>query len=291
MKIATSAYPISWLDSWDDYVQKLSSWVKDARDHGAQLLVFPEYAAMELASLDGPESAGDRVASMKSVASYFSDFTKLHQQLAKHYGVYILSGSAPIQDQGALVNRCGLFTPDGSVGWQDKQIMTRFERDDWKVSGGDGLQVFETALGRIGILICYDSEFPLLGRALSKVDVLLVPSCTEALSGYWRVRIGSMARALENQCAVVMSSLLSKDDRFYGVDEATGTGGVFCPPDKGFPESGVLALGTIGDAGWTYATIDTAQIAEVRKDGAVLNRKHWSEQIPRAMTPPSLKLT
>ena len=291
MKIATSAYPISWLDSWDDYVQKLSSWVKDARDHGAQLLVFPEYAAMELASLDGPESAGDRVASMKSVASYFSDFTKLHQQLAKHYGVYILSGSAPIHDQGALVNRCGLFTPDGSIGWQDKQIMTRFERDDWKVSGGDGLQVFETALGRIGILICYDSEFPLLGRALSKVDVLLVPSCTEALSGYWRVRIGSMARALENQCAVVMSSLLSKDDRFYGVDEATGTGGVFCPPDKGFPESGVLALGTIGDAGWTYATIDTAQIAEVRKDGAVLNRKHWSEQIPRAMTPPSLKLT
>ena len=169
--------------------------------------------------------------------------------------------------------------------------MTRFERDDWKVSGGDGLQVFETALGRIGILICYDSEFPLLGRALSKVDVLLVPSCTEALSGYWRVRIGSMARALENQCAVVMSSLLSKDDRFYGVDEATGAGGVFCPPDKGFPESGVLALGTIGEAGWTYATIDTAQIAEVRKDGAVLNRKHWSEQIPRAMTPPSLKLT
>ena len=199
MKIATSAYPISWLDSWDHYVQKMSDWVKEARDHGAQLLVFPEYAAMELASLDGAETAGDRVASMNSVNSHFSNFTKLHKQLAKHYGVYILSGSAPIQHQGTLVNRCGLFAPDGSVGWQDKQIMTRFERDEWKVSGGDGVQIFETALGRIGVLICYDSEFPLLGRALSNVDVVLVPSCTEALSGYWRVRIGSMARALENQ--------------------------------------------------------------------------------------------
>ncbi len=291
MKIATSAYPISWLSSWDDYVQKLSSWVKDAREHGAEMLVFPEYAAMELASLEGEDAAIDRLGAMAAVNKHFPNFVKLHMQLAKHYGVHILSGSAPIKDQDIYVNRTGLFTPTGHVGWQDKQIMTRFEREDWKVASGGPLHVFETAIGRIGVLICYDSEFPLLGRALSDVDVLLVPSCTEAQSGYWRVRIGSMARALETQCVVAMASLLSDDARFYGVDEATGMGAIFCPPDKGFPESGVLAAGDMGKAGWTYGTADLNQIAEVRKDGVVLNRNHWSEQIPRSMVPSKVTLT
>lgn len=291
MKIATSAYPISWLSSWDDYVQKVSSWVKDAREHGAEMLVFPEYAAMELASLEGEDAALDRLGAMEAVNKHFPKFVKLHKQLAKHYGVHILSGSAPVKEQDIYVNRVGLFTPSGQVGWQDKQIMTRFEREDWHVASGGPLHVFDTAIGRIGVLICYDSEFPLLGRALSDVDVLLVPSCTEAQSGYWRVRIGSMARALESQCVVVMSSLLSSDARFYGVDEATGMGAIFCPPDKGFPESGVLAVGDMGKPGWTFGTADLNQIAEVRKDGVVLNRNHWSEQIPRSLVPSKKTLT
>lgn len=290
MKVATAAYPISWHSSWDEYVNKTAAWVKEARDYGSELLVFPEYAAMELASLEGESAALERKASMQAVNKHFTNFAKLHQQLAKHYGVYVLSGSAPVSDQGSIVNRAGLFSPHGSVEWQDKQIMTRFEREDWKVSSGGPLKVFDTPIGRIGVLICYDSEFPLLGRALSDCDVILVPSCTEAQSGYWRVRIGSMARALENQCVVVMSSLLSDDARFYGVDEATGAGGVFCPPDKGFPETGILALGDIGKAGWTYANIDLDQIEEIRKDGVVLNRSHWSEQIPRSLTPSRQKL-
>jgi predicted amidohydrolase len=167
------------------------------------------------------------------------------------------------------------------VAWQDKQIMTRFEREDWGVAGGGPLQIIDTDLGRIGVLICYDCEFPLLARALSEIDLLLVPSCTEAEAGYWRVRIGAMARALELQCVSVMSSLISDETRFYGVDEGTGTGGVFGPPDIGFPSNGVIALGEMHVPAWTYADIDLDRIAHVRADGVVLNRKHWQEQIPR----------
>ena len=94
------------------------------------------------------------------------------------------------------------------MGVQDKQVMTRFEAEVWEVVPGGPLQLFDTALGRIGILICYDSEFPLLGRALSEADILLVPSVTEALTGYSRVRIGAKARALENQCVTVMASVV-----------------------------------------------------------------------------------
>jgi predicted amidohydrolase len=140
------------------------------------------------------------------------------------------------------------------------------------------LQIFETALGKIGILICYDSEFPLLARAMSEADLILVPSCTEAMTGYSRVRIGAMARALENQCVTVMSSTVGFCDWSYAVDENTGTGGVFGPPDTGFPATGVMAEGSLNQPGWTYAEVDRDRIAHVRADGVVLNRKHWDDQ-------------
>ena len=159
--------------------------------------------------------------------------------------------------------------------------MTRFEREVWGVVGGNSLQVFETAIGKIGILICYDSEFPLLGRALAQCDIIAVPSVTEALAGYWRVRIGSMARALENQCVTAMSSCVGAADWSDALGQSVGAGGIFCPPDVGFPSTGVLAAGQINVAGWTFADVDLEQIAKVREDGVVLNRNHWSDQFGR----------
>ena len=89
---------------------------------------------------------------------------------------------------------------------QEKIIMTPFERD-WGISPGGPLRVFETAIGNIAVAICYDCEFPLLTRALTEAgaEILLVPSCTEKISGYHRVRTGTKARALENTIAAVQS--------------------------------------------------------------------------------------
>lgn len=58
-------------------------------------------------------------------------------------------------------------------------------------------------------------------------------------------------------------------------------GGVFGPPDTGFPATGVIAEGQLNVPGWTYADIDLKRIAHVRADGVVLNRLHWQEQIGR----------
>ena len=282
MKVATAAYPLDWLDSWSQYEDKLAHWVADAAKRGAELLVFPEYGAMELATLDGPETAGDLEKSLWAVADRLEEADALHVKLAAEHNVHILAASAPARFEadpgGRPVNRARLITPKGGIGIQDKQIMTRFERDDWGVEGGGPLRLFDTALGRIGVLICYDSEFPLLGRALAEADILLVPSCTEALSGYWRVRIGSMARALENQCVTVMSSTIGDCSWSPAVDTNCGCGGIFGPPDTGFPATGVLAEGQLNREGWTYAEIDTDAIARVRADGVVLNRTHWNEQ-------------
>lgn len=287
MKIATAAYPLDPLATWADYAAKLEDWVSRAAGNGADLLIFPEYGAMELSMLDGPEAAGDLERSLRSVSDKIKDADDLHADLAAKHKVHICAASAPVFDDalGARpVNRARLFSPGGGRGFQDKQIMTRFERDPMDMLGCAPLKIFDTSLGRLGILICYDSEFPLLGRGLSEVDVLLVPSCTEALSGYWRVRIGAMARALENQCVSAMSSLVGAAPWTEVADLTTGMGGVFGPPDVGFPDTGVLAEGRLGQPGWTYASVDPAAIAHVRADGRVLNRSHWDEQHGRDST-------
>ncbi len=282
MRFATAAYDLDWLDSWAQYEDKLNAWVAQAAGNGAELLVFPEYGAMELSTLDGADVAGDLERSIQAVSDRMEDVQNLHQRLAKEYKAYILGASAPVAaGVGRPVNRAELYAPDGRQDHQDKQIMTRFEREQWDIAPGGPLKLFDTALGKIGVLICYDSEFPLLGRALSEADLILVPSCTEALAGYWRVRIGAMSRALENQCVTVMASLVGNNDWSEAVDMNTGTGGIFGPPDKGFPQTGVLAEGVLNQPGWTYADIDLSAIADVRADGHVLNRTHWDEQSPR----------
>ncbi len=281
MKIATAAYPLDVLTSWEQYEDKLAHWVADAAVQGAELLVFPEYAAMELATLDGPEVAADLERSLFSVSEKLDEADRLHVRLAAEHNVHIVAGSGPAATDSRPVNRARLITPSGQVGVQDKQIMTRFEREEWGVIGGNALQVFETAIGKIGILICYDSEFPLLGRALADCDVICVPSVTETLAGYWRVRIGSMARALENQCITAMSSVVGAADWSDALGQSYGAGGIFCPPDRGFPPTGILGVREVNAPGWTVAEADMAQVAEVRADGIVLNRRDWQDQLGR----------
>lgn len=281
MKIATAAYPLDHLTSWAQYEDKITDWVAEAAEEGADLLVFPEYGAMELATLVGLDVAADLEASLFAVSDRLEDADALHMHLAEVHGVHIVAASGPAATGTRPVNRARIFAPDGLRGAQDKQIMTRLEREDWNVIGGGPLQLFDTSLGKIGILICYDCEFPLLGRALAEADFLVVPSCTEAEAGYWRVRIGAMARALENQCVSVMSSVVGTAAWSEAVDVSVGAGGVFGPPDRGFPATGVLAAGTLNQPGWTYAEVDLSAIANVRADGVVLNRRHWDDQAGR----------
>ena len=157
--------------------------------------------------------------------------------------------------------------------------MTRFEHENWGISAGRGLTLFETAIGRLGILICYDAEFPLLARALvaAGADLLLVPSCTDGWAGYHRVRIACQARALEGQCYVAQSPTVGEALWSPALDVNVGRAGVFCPPDRGLPEDGVIALGRDGAIGWTVAELDLDLIGSVRTDGQVLNRRDWTE--------------
>lgn len=281
VRIAAAAYPCEFLATWEAYEHKLTAWVEDAAAQGAELLVFPEWAGLELASLAGRETAADLVACVDAQTAHLAAADALHARLAADFGVHICAGSALVRDaEGRAVNRARLVTPDGAVGVQDKLIMTRYEREVFHIQPGRDIRLFETALGRIAIAICYDVEFPLIGRAMVEAgaEIVLAPSCTEALSGYSRVRIGCQARALEGQCITVQAPTVGRAPWNDAIDVTTGAAGIFCPPDRGFPMTGVLALGEIDRPVWVLADADLAAVAEVRRDGGVLNRAHWTEQ-------------
>ena len=140
--VATAAYPLDWFSDWSAFEAKQRAWVAEAAGAGADLLVFPEYGAMELASLAGEAVAGDLRGSIRAVSERVADMNALHAALAAEFGVHILGGSAPVDEGARVVNRAHLFAPSGALGHQDTQIMTRFERDEWGVTGGGPLRVF-----------------------------------------------------------------------------------------------------------------------------------------------------
>ena len=288
---AIAQYPVERLSSWDRFSAKLERWVSEAAARGAKLAVFPEYGAMELAALD-PATMGDLAGSLVAVAALMPQVDRLHAELAARFDMHILASSGPFRRaDDTFVNRARLFTPGGKIGVQDKLITTRFEREQWGIAAGEPLRVFDTALGRIGVLICYDSEFPLLARAQIEAgaQLLLVPSCTDSLHGYWRVRLAAQARALEGQCYVVQAPLVGNADWSPAIDINRGAAGIFGPPDGAFPDDGIVALGQLDTGQWLCSEIDLARVGSLQSSGAVLNTHHWGEQ-PGADTLPRVEL-
>ncbi len=165
---------------------------------------------------------------------------------------------------------------------QDKHVMTRFEAEQWGVSPGALPRVFATPWGRIGIAICFDAEFPTLVRAQVEAGawLILVPSCTDTMHGFNRVRIAAAARAMENQCFVAVIPTVGDAPWSAALDANRGYAAVFGPADRGFPEDGVLARGTLDQGEWLFADLDPRRLAAVRETGAVRNHANWPPPPP-----------
>lgn len=280
VKVATAQYPVSEPASWAAFAAGLSRWVQKGAADGTQLLVFPEYASMVLAALFEPVVRQDLSAQLGAMQELREAYVELHVELSRRHGVHILAGSFPWKlDDGRSVNRAWLCAPDGSRAYQDKQVMTRFEREQWGISRGEPLRVFDTALGCLGVAICYDAEFPQLVRAQVEAgaDLLLVPSCTDARAGYQRVLVAARARALESQCPVLLSPLVGEAPWSPAIDVNVGIAGIYGPPDRGFPDDGVITQGRENAPGWVRARIERAASLEARRNGQVLNFQHWPE--------------
>ena len=157
LKVASAQYPIGQPKTLSEWEEKVALWVRNGAATGAELLVFPEYAAIEQSACFGPEVYGDLQATLAKVAELAASRVGFHLELAKTHQVHILVGSGPVlNSDGRYVNAAQLVTPEGEIGEQEKLVMTPFERE-WGISAGSPVRVFETRLGQFGIAICYDS--------------------------------------------------------------------------------------------------------------------------------------
>ncbi|MBB4063583.1 carbon-nitrogen hydrolase family protein [Gellertiella hungarica] len=287
LRVAACQYSIDLIETWDAYAHSLMTLCRDAADKGAQLLVLPEYSAMVLTGQLPPDLRSDLHGSLKAMQPLIPRFVELSEEIARNLGVYLVNGSAPVLDgDGLYRNRAWFFGPDGLIGTQDKLMMTRFEREQWNISGGKGLTLFETPIGRFGILICYDNEFPMLARTLSEggADMILAPSCTDKEAGYFRVRVGAQARALENQIAVLVSPTVGSAPWSPAVDENVGRAALYVPSDYGMPASGVFAESAElqpRESRWLITDIDLSEVRRLRHEGQVATNRDWPEQFER----------
>ncbi|MGE0053218.1 MAG: carbon-nitrogen hydrolase family protein [Hyphomicrobium sp.] len=280
LKVAAAQYPIGEPKTLAEWEEKIASWVETGAATGATLLIFPEYAAIEQAAAFGPDIYGDLQATLHKVAELADARVALHVDLARKFGMHILVGSGPVlKADGRFVNAAQLVTPRGSVGVQEKLIMTPFERD-WGISAGGPVRIFKTSIGIFGIAICYDSEFPLLVNAMAQAGAgaVLVPSCTERISGYHRVRTGCMARALENTIATIQSPTVGDAPWSPAVDFNNGAAGIFVPSEHGVSDTGVIAEGRLNEPAWVAGEIDMSRLKRVRETGEMRNVHDWALQ-------------
>jgi predicted amidohydrolase len=277
VRIATCQYPIEAVGSLSAWQAKVGRLVAEAADRGAQLVVMPEYASMELTSALPDRDQGDLARELAGLQAFLPAYIEEHDELATRHRIVLVAGSFPERVGDAYHNRARVHGPGGDSAVVEKLQMTRFERERWGIAAGSGQLVVDTAVGRIGVAICYDSEFPLIVRRLvaAGAEIIAVPSCTDSAAGYHRVRVACQARALENQCVVVQAPTVGMAPWSIAVDENVGAAGIFGPPDRGFPEDGVIAIGERDRPGWVIADVDLDLVAAVRADGQVLNHRDW----------------
>ncbi len=281
VKVAAAQYDIGFFEHWNDYREKVERWVGEAAAQNARILLFPEYGSMELASLFGQTVYSSLSQQLAALQTVLSDYIALYRDLAQKHHCYIQAGTFPVGIDGDIYhNRAYLFMPNGEYDYQDKLMMTRFENEQWLIHRGLELKCFDTDYGRIAINVCYDSEFPILARKQVEAgaNLILVPSCTDTLAGYHRVRIGCQARALENQCYVVQSPTVGLAPWSEAVDVNIGAAAIYTPVDRGFPDNGILAIGELNASQWVFADIDLDGIGRVRENGQVFNYRDWPLQ-------------
>ena len=285
MKVAVAKYAIQAPADFSAFAARQAQVLGNAAAQGARIAVLPEYLALELAATFDAATRADLHASLLAIQRYHDDWLALYARLAKELDLHIVAGSFLLaQGDGRYRNRSDVFTPQGAHAWQDKLQLTGFEKELGVIDGGDAVKVFDLAGVRSGVSVCYDSEFPLPVRAQAEggARLLLVPSCTDTEAGATRVRVGCLARALENRIFVAQSVTAGEAPWSPALDINTGEAAIFAPMDRGLPADGVVVQ-TVGDQAWAIADLDLDALERSRADAQVANDRDWAGQLQPAL--------
>ncbi|MBM9536795.1 GNAT family N-acetyltransferase [Desulfobulbus alkaliphilus] len=257
--------------SFDDFMQQVEFFVDTVSDYQADIILFPELFNAPLIHTHGDSNPAE---AMRMLAGYTEDMRMAMVEMALTYNINIVTGSVPSLDEsGTLRNVSYLCRRDGTWDSQAKLHITPDEDAHWGFTGGNDLKVFDTDIGKIGILICYDVEFPELPRlqALEGMKLLLVPFWTDTKTGYLRVRRCAQARAIENECYVAISGSVGNIPKVETMGIQYSQAAVFTPSDFSFPHDAIAAEATPGIETTLVTDLDLDLIKELRALGSVRN--------------------
>ena len=213
--------------------------------------------------------------SMRALAQYTPDFKMRFRELAIKYNVNIITGSVPSLEGNVLKNVGFVCHRNGQIDQYEKIHITPDEARFWGMTGGDILKVIETDAGKIGVLICYDVEFPELPRLLAEqgMQLLFVPFLTDTQNAYNRVRYCAQARAIENECFVAITGCIGNLPKVENMDIQYSQSAVFTPCDFAFPSNGIKSEATANTEMLLIADVDLSLLDELHARGSVRNLK------------------
>ncbi|MEP7007936.1 MAG: GNAT family N-acetyltransferase [Sphingomonas bacterium] len=299
VRLATVQLQARAVKDFDEFVKQVEYFVDVAADYRSDFVVFPELFTMSLLSFEtdtlSPMEAIDRMT------EYREPIVRELSRMALRYNINIVGGSHPTRtEDGSIQNVAYVCLRDGSVHSQEKIHPTPNEAYWWKVKGGSSVDVIQTDIGPIGVLICYDSEFPELARRLvdEGARIIFVPFCTDNRQGYMRVRYCAQARAIENQCFVVLSGNVGNLPGVDNMDVQYAQSCILTPCDFPFARDGIAAEASENIEALTIADVNLADLTWARAEGTVRNladrrfdlyRIDWNRGQPRDAAPPTVQ--
>jgi predicted amidohydrolase/GNAT superfamily N-acetyltransferase len=256
--------------SLEDFFQQIEFFVDTVSGYKADCVLFPEFFNAPMMALTNEQSPS---VAIRSMAAYTEPIKTKMMELAVSYNINVIAGSMPLYDDGKLYNVSYLCRRDGTVDEQYKLHVTPDEASYWGMRGGDKLRTFDTDFGKIGILICYDVEFPELSRMLSDegMKILFVPFWTDTKNAYQRVRLCAQARAIENECYVAITGSVGNLPRVENMDIQYSQSAVFSPSDFAFPHDAIVAEATPNTEMTLIADLDLDLLKDLNTSGAVRN--------------------
>lgn len=273
VRVACVQFQVRKVNSFEDFINQVEYFVDIASDYRADFVVFPEMLTLALLSAENKKHTPEEA--IRDITSYTDRYVKAMNEMAMSYNINIIGGSHPTLVGDDVKNISYVFLRGGEVHQQAKIHPTPNERYWWNMKGDDDLNVIQTDCGPIGVLICYDSEFPELARHLADQGALLlfVPFCTDERQGYLRVKYCSQARAIENQMYVATAGVVGNIPDVENMDIHYAGSHIMTPCDFPFARDGIAAEASLNTETIIFADLNLNDLVLARKSGSVQNFK------------------
>jgi predicted amidohydrolase/ribosomal protein S18 acetylase RimI-like enzyme len=295
VRLATCQLQARAVKDFDEFIGQVEYFVDVAADYEADFILFPEMFTLMLLSAEEKELSP--MEAIEALSRYTPRIRKALSEMALRFNINIVGGSHPTRmEDGDIHNVAYVCLRDGSIHEQEKIHPTPNEAYWWNVRGGDAIDVIQTDCGPIGVLICYDAEFPELARRLvdEGARIIFVPFCTDSRQGYMRVRYCAAARAVENQCFVVMSGNVGNLPNVANMDIQYAQSCILTPCDFPFARDGIAAEASENVETLTISDVNLADLSWARAEGTVRNladrrfdlyRIEWDKGSPAGAEP------